>query len=66
MDLSHYLVNQLLIIVIISFNDLSMTDQIDVLIAGAGTGGTVSGIGRKLKERIPNVKVRFILKIYLS
>ncbi|EDV21299.1 uncharacterized protein TRIADDRAFT_30632 [Trichoplax adhaerens] len=31
--------------------------KIDVLVAGAGTGGTVSGIGRKLKEKIKNVKI---------
>jgi cystathionine beta-synthase len=32
--------------------------QVDMLVAGAGTGGTISGIARKLKERCPNVKVR--------
>ncbi|CAG8622286.1 11800_t:CDS:2 [Ambispora leptoticha] len=31
--------------------------KIDVLVAGAGTGGTISGIARKLKERVPNVKI---------
>ena len=29
-----------------------------MVIVGAGTGGTVAGIGRKLKERLPHVKVR--------
>lgn len=29
-----------------------------MLVAGAGTGGTITGIARKLKERCPNVKVR--------
>lgn len=32
--------------------------QVDMLVAGAGTGGTISGIARKLKEKCPNVKVR--------
>ncbi|KAL2087550.1 hypothetical protein ACEWY4_016378 [Coilia grayii] len=31
--------------------------KIDMLVAGAGTGGTISGIARKLKERCPNVKI---------
>ncbi|KJE97396.1 pyridoxal-phosphate dependent enzyme [Capsaspora owczarzaki ATCC 30864] len=31
--------------------------KLDVIVMGAGTGGTVTGIARKLKERIPNVKV---------
>ena len=31
-----------------------------MVIIGAGTGGTVSGIGRKMKEKMPNVEVREI------
>eukprot|EP00002_Diphylleia_rotans_P002477 TRINITY_DN1155_c0_g3_i1.p1 TRINITY_DN1155_c0_g3~~TRINITY_DN1155_c0_g3_i1.p1 ORF type:complete len:512 (-),score=130.32 TRINITY_DN1155_c0_g3_i1:364-1899(-) len=31
--------------------------KVDVIVAGAGTGGTISGIARKIKERCPNVKV---------
>ena len=31
--------------------------KIDYLVAGAGTGGTISGIGRKLKELSPNIKI---------
>lgn len=28
-----------------------------MLVAGAGTGGTITGIARKLKEKCPNIKV---------
>jgi cystathionine beta-synthase len=29
--------------------------KVDMLVAGAGTGGTISGIAKKLKEKCPNV-----------
>ena len=31
--------------------------QLDVFVAGAGTGGTISGIARSLKPRLPKLKV---------
>ncbi|KAK7862791.1 hypothetical protein R5R35_003544 [Gryllus longicercus] len=31
--------------------------KIDMIVCGAGTGGTISGIGRKIKEKCPNCKV---------
>ncbi len=32
-------------------------DTIDVLIAGIGTGGTIVGVSRRLKEKYPNIRV---------
>ena len=37
------------------WNDID--GDIDIFVAGVGTGGTLSGIGKFLKERKPNVKV---------
>ncbi|KAL7640043.1 UNVERIFIED_CONTAM: hypothetical protein RMT77_009457 [Armadillidium vulgare] len=31
--------------------------KVDMLVAGAGTGGTITGIARKFKERIPDCKI---------
>ncbi|XP_035390831.1 cystathionine beta-synthase-like protein isoform X2 [Electrophorus electricus] len=31
--------------------------KVDMLVAGAGTGGTITGIACKLKEKCPNVKI---------
>ena len=29
-----------------------------MIVAGAGTGGTLTGLARKLKEKVPNITVR--------
>ncbi|XP_051558459.1 cystathionine beta-synthase a isoform X2 [Myxocyprinus asiaticus] len=31
--------------------------RVDMLVAGTGTGGTITGIARKLKEKCPNIKI---------
>lgn len=32
-------------------------EKVDMIVVGAGTGGTITGIGRKIKERCPSCKI---------
>lgn len=32
-------------------------NQVDLFVAGVGTGGTITGVGQVLKEKLPNVRV---------
>lgn len=34
-----------------------MDNQIDMFVAGVGTGGTISGVGKILKENVENIKI---------
>jgi len=37
---------------------LRQTDgKVDVIVMGAGTGGTITGVARKIKERLPNCRI---------
>ena len=40
--------------------------KVDMIVCGAGTGGTVCGIGRKVKEVAPNCKVCILCFILMN
>ena len=38
-------------------NKCVILGKVDMVVLGAGTGGTITGVARKLKEKCPTVKV---------
>ena len=43
---------------------MTLVDKLDMVVLGVGTGGTMTGISRKIKERCPNCKVRVSSSLY--
>ena len=37
--------------------DVVFKGKVDMVVLGAGTGGTITGVARRIKEKCPNVKV---------
>lgn len=44
----------------------ALDDKIDMVVVGAGTGGSITGIARKVKEICPNCKVSAAFHRFLS
>ena len=40
-----------------SQNEYLFADKVDMIVCGTGTGGTLTGLSRKLKENNPDCKV---------
>jgi cystathionine beta-synthase len=36
---------------------MQCNNRVDMLVCAAGTGGTITGLGRKMKEKCPNCKI---------
>lgn len=53
----NYNANIVSIFLILLITPPLLSGKVDMLVAGAGTGGTITGIARKLKEKCPNIKV---------
>ena len=42
---------------VICLPHVCVADKVDMVVIGAGTGGTLTGVARKIKERCPTCKV---------
>ena len=41
----------------IRVRNLYLKGKLDMIVAGAGTGGTLTGLARKMKEKVSNITV---------
>jgi len=41
-------------------------DKLDMIVVGAGTGGTLTGLSRKIKEKCPACKVPQFIDVYIQ
>jgi len=47
-------------VTIVIFFIYAFLGKLDMLVSGAGTGGTISGLARKIKEKCPSCKVSML------
>ena len=50
---------RVILYILVSNVCVNILGKIDMLVSGAGTGGTIAGLARKIKEKVPSCKVRY-------